>query len=105
MSSRMCQPASEVYWKNFTSCNRTHELGISFEPLAQIYRRVDPGKSDKVVHEMSLVEISAAIRQVGPGNSLAGLNLPQHLLKTKNSAKKLGRQADLMTKSFNEVLV
>jgi hypothetical protein len=47
-----------TYWKIFTSPGCPDELGITFELLTQIDRRVYPRELDEVVYKMGLVKIT-----------------------------------------------
>ena len=60
---------------------------ISF--LRQISRGMDAGELFEIVDEMGLIEITAACRQVDPGELCAAANLPQDLLKAPDAGKEL----------------
>ena len=73
---------------------------ISF--LRQISRGMDAGKFFEVVDEMCLIEITAACRQVDPGELCAAANLPQDLLKTLDASEEFGRESNFIGEKLDK---
>ena len=70
-----------------------------------IGRRVQTREALKVVHEMRLIEVATAARNICPLDVPLRRDLPEHLLETLDAAEQFRRQSDVPAKLADEVFV